>query len=71
MARWWRRFWFAFHEARDNSGCIVTLSDGSVHHFPGKSGLRRAYTYAARRDLTVCTVSTPESVLHDLDRRPV
>jgi len=47
-------------------GVIATFSNGETRHFPGKSGLADAIAFADRNETKVCTFSTPETILRDL-----
>ena len=59
------------NDARDRAGCIATLSDGQVVHVSGKAqdSLRTIASYCDRFGLQVVTVSTPRTILADLEGR--
>jgi len=48
-------------------GKIVVFSNGETLHFAGKSALDDALAYADEHETKVCVISTPETILRDLE----
>ena len=47
-------------------GLNVSFTEGVARHFPGRSALRHAIEFADEHELRIRCISTPESILRDL-----